>query len=49
MLNALYLRKREEIITGHGKLAAFLGTHLAPVTYWGLAKANKATGISSRA
>jgi NADP-dependent 3-hydroxy acid dehydrogenase YdfG len=42
ILNALYLRKREEVITGHGKLAAFFGTYLAPITYWGLAKANKA-------
>lgn len=46
MLNALYLRKREEIITGHGKLVAFLGTHCAPLTYWGLAKASKAAGMS---
>ena len=46
MVNALYLRKREEIITGHGKLAAFFGTHLAPFTYWGLAKASRPAGIS---
>jgi len=46
MLNALYLRKREEIVTGHGKLVAFLGTHLAPVTYWGLAKASRAAGMN---
>ena len=49
MLNALHLRKREEIVTGHGKLVAFLGTHLAPVTYWGLAKASKAAGMSPQA
>jgi NADP-dependent 3-hydroxy acid dehydrogenase YdfG len=49
MLNALYLRKREEIVTGHGKLVAFLGTHCAPVTYWSLAKASKAAGMSPQA
>lgn len=38
MLNALHDRKREVIVTGHGKLAAFLGTHCAPLTYWGLSK-----------
>jgi short-subunit dehydrogenase len=38
MVSAIYQRKREEVITGHGKVAAFLGTHLAPLTYWGMAK-----------
>lgn len=38
MLKAIYDRKREEVITGHGKFAAFLGTHFAPLTYWGMAK-----------
>ena len=39
MLKAISDRKREVVITGHGKLAAFLGTHLASMTYWSLAKA----------
>lgn len=39
MLKALQDRKREVIITGHGKIAAFLGTHLPSLTYWSLAKA----------
>ncbi|MCA9506867.1 MAG: SDR family NAD(P)-dependent oxidoreductase [Myxococcales bacterium] len=38
MLRAIHERKREAVITGHGKVAAFLGTHLAPLTYWGLSK-----------
>jgi NADP-dependent 3-hydroxy acid dehydrogenase YdfG len=42
MVKAIYDRKREEIITGHGKVAAFLGTHFAPLTYWGMAKATDA-------
>ncbi len=38
MLDALYERKREVIVTGHAKVAAFLGTHLPSMTYWGMAK-----------
>lgn len=46
MVDAIYDRKREEVVTGHGKVAAFLGTHLAPLTYWGLAKVSAATPLS---
>lgn len=49
MVRALYERKREEVVTGHGKLAAFLGTHLAPLTYWGLAKVSANTPLSRMA
>lgn len=38
MVKAIKERKREVVITGHGKLAAFLGTHLSGFTYWTLAK-----------
>ncbi len=38
MVKAIYDRKREEVVTGHGKVAAFLGTHLPSITYWGMAK-----------
>lgn len=46
MVRALFERKREEVITGHGKVAAFLGTHLAPLTYWSLAKMSANTPLS---
>ncbi|HXW60469.1 MAG TPA: SDR family NAD(P)-dependent oxidoreductase, partial [Myxococcota bacterium] len=46
MVRALYERKREEVITGHGKLGAFLGSHFAPLTYWGLAKVSANTPLS---
>lgn len=39
MIDAIYQRKREQVITGHGKLAAFLGSYLPSLTYWGMAKA----------
>lgn len=38
MAEAIYLRKREAVITGHGKAAAFLADHLPSLTYWSLAK-----------
>lgn len=38
MVRAIYLRKREAVITGHGKVAAFLADHFSHITYWGLAK-----------
>lgn len=40
MLKAIYDRKREIVITGHGKLAAFFGAHLSSLTYWSLAKSD---------
>lgn len=40
MVRAIHGRKRETVVTGHGKLAAFLGTHLPALTYWGMAKAS---------
>lgn len=43
MLNAIYDRKREQVVTGHAKLAAFLGTHLPSLTYWGMAKVGTKT------
>lgn len=46
MLDAVHKRKREEIITGHGKIAAFLASHLAHLTYWGLAKASSKTALA---
>jgi NADP-dependent 3-hydroxy acid dehydrogenase YdfG len=42
MVNAIYDRKREAIITGHGKIAAFLSSHLPELTYWGMAKIKSA-------
>lgn len=38
MLKAVHERRREEVITGHGKVAAFLGSYLPTLTYWGMAK-----------
>lgn len=38
MAKAIHERRREEIVTGHAKVAAFLGTHLPSLTYWGMAK-----------
>jgi short-subunit dehydrogenase len=38
MTKAIYDRKREQVITGHGKIAAFFATHFPAVTYWGMAK-----------
>lgn len=47
MLKAIYDRKREEVVTGHGKVAAFLGSHLPSITYWGMAKMGKKTSVKS--
>lgn len=38
MVRAIYDRKREEVVTGHGKVAAFFSSHLPGLTYWGMAK-----------
>lgn len=38
MVKAIHGRQREAIITGHGKVAAFLGSYLPSLTYWGMAK-----------
>jgi short-subunit dehydrogenase len=35
---ALYQRKREVVITGHGKVGAFLGTHFPSLSYWAMAR-----------
>lgn len=44
MLKAVHERKREIIVTGHAKVAAFLGTHLPSMTYWGMAKVGSRGG-----
>jgi hypothetical protein len=38
MVKAAYDKKREVVITGHRKIAAFFATHLPSLTYWGMAK-----------
>lgn len=38
MVNAIHDRRREEVVTGHGKFAAFMASHLPTLTYWGMAK-----------
>lgn len=48
MLKAIYDRRREEIVTGHGKVAAFLGTHLPGITYWGMAKIGAKTAFKTK-
>jgi NADP-dependent 3-hydroxy acid dehydrogenase YdfG len=47
MVKAIHERKREEVITGHGKVAAFLGTHLPGLTYWGMAKVGAKNGFKT--
>ena len=47
MLTAIYHRKREQVITGHGKVAAFLGMHLPSLTYWGMAKVGAKTSFKT--
>lgn len=47
MLRAIYDRKREQVITGHGKIAAFLGMHLPGLTYWGMAKVGAKSGYKT--
>ena len=34
MVNAIAKRKREFILTGHGKLGAFFGTHMSGITHF---------------
>lgn len=34
MVSAIYKRKREAVITGHGKFAVFMGQHIGGMTYW---------------
>jgi NAD(P)-dependent dehydrogenase (short-subunit alcohol dehydrogenase family) len=38
MASAIYKRKREAVITGHGKFAAFLGQYLPGMTYWAMSR-----------
>ncbi|MEI6790496.1 MAG: SDR family oxidoreductase [Myxococcaceae bacterium] len=38
ILRAIDKRKREQVITGHGKFAAFLARYLEGLTYWMLAR-----------
>lgn len=44
MVRAIYLRKREAVITNHGKVASFLASVVPNFTYWSLAK----TGLNLR-
>lgn len=41
MADALYQRKREYVFTAHGKLGAFMGTHLSGLTVFAQARASK--------
>lgn len=41
MVKAIKDRKRDEVVTGHAKVAAFLSSHLPSLTYWGMAKAQR--------
>ena len=38
IVSAIHRRKREAVITGHGKIAVFLGQHLPGLTYWAMAR-----------
>ncbi len=38
IVNAIYKRKREAVITGHGKIAAFLGQHFPGLIYWAMTR-----------
>lgn len=44
MIDGLYKRKREVVVTGHGKLGAFIFKHFGSFGYWCLARAKLDVG-----
>ncbi len=41
MVNALWHRRREVVVTGHGKFAAFIGRHLPGFTAFLMARSDR--------